>query len=96
MARKTVDIDLLVQACNSALAAEDADISRTGNGYDVDPQSYRQGICAVAEWALNAANAYKGFMYQESELGSDGTLRVGYDATRRIYSVPYVRVRETE
>lgn len=93
MARKTIDLDLLVKACNNALAVADEDISGIGNGFDSDPRSYRQGVIGVCEQALNMAYAYHGFRYQDSELGSDGTLKVGYDDTRRIYTVPYVRVR---
>lgn len=88
MARKTVDIDLLVQACNNALSVSDAEIMTIGNGFDSDPRSYRQGVCSVVEQALFMATAYAGFRYQDSELGSDGTLRVGYDDTRRIYFAP--------
>lgn len=87
MARKTVDLDLLVESCNRALAVGDDVLTQTGRYGADDAKSYRFGIIAVIEQALMMATRYKGFSYQESELGADGTLRVGYDETRRVYTL---------
>lgn len=86
VARKTVDLDLLVEACNGVLALADDRLS--SGPLAADARSYRLGVIGVCEQALHMASAYRGFRYQATELGPDGTLVVAHDDTRRVYLKP--------
>lgn len=88
MARKTVDVDMLIETANRLLALPDTH----GRTEDLSPQ-FRQGVIAMVEAALHAADRYKGYTYLSSEVVTADEphephttyLRVGYDGTRRRY-----------
>lgn len=80
MARKTIEVKVVLERANTFLAAAD---SFTKEG--IDPASQRFGLIALLENILFGTGNYEGFRYQQSELKEDGTLRDGHDDSRRWY-----------
>ena len=72
MTRKTIDRDALIKRANAMLASPELDASA------------RAAIGFLVETTLMECNTYRGFNYQTSEKNDDGTLRDGYDETKRI------------
>lgn len=76
MARKTVDVQAVKELANRTLAS---------TATFLDP-SYRNGVIGMVESVLHNTGNYKGFKYLPSEWDENtGSLRVGYDDTRRQY-----------
>lgn len=71
--RKTIKRELFVERLNHAL--------RYGRLTDRE----RLLIASFAEGILVKGETYKGFNYQQSELTSEGTLKVGYNHSKRVY-----------
>lgn len=90
MARKTIEVQVVHQLVNTALATSDSTLrltQRDGTPYTPE-QAFRLGICSVLEQILHRTENYRGFQYNASEFVMDrghSVLRPGYDESRRHY-----------
>lgn len=73
--RKTLEVTALVTSLNEYIQ------------HAPTPEE-RRAFAHVAEHVLFESDTYRGFRYLPSELNEDGTLKDGYDDTRRNYYLP--------
>lgn len=74
-ARKTVSVDYIKERANTFLATSFDDMA-----------GMRRGMAALLESVLFESNNYKGYRYLSTEWDeSTGSLREGFDDTRREY-----------
>lgn len=71
-ARKTIRVEAVKDRVNTMLEVQ------------TSPDA-RRAVALLLESVLLATDNYRGFKYQSSEINEDGTLRDGYDDTRRRY-----------
>lgn len=74
MARKTVEVEWLVEKANYFLKTSEPEMT-----------AERSGMASLVEAALFKTGNYQGFTFLASEFESPGILKEGYDTTRRQY-----------
>lgn len=85
MARKTIEVERIREAMNTALAVPSSSYHTQSFEGKTPEQIWRMAIAAFGESFLLETGNYHGFAYQSTETTEDGTLRSGHDDTRRKY-----------
>lgn len=85
MARKTIEVERIREAMNTALAVPASSYHAESFEGKTPEQIYRMAIAGFGSMFLMESGNYHGFAYLSTETTEDGTLRSDYDDTRRKY-----------